>query len=119
MRREDQRRGPHQRQHPADRVVHHLRPVGRAAVEDVPPVAVEQAEMHVEAVARPVEERLGHEARRQLVLAGDPLDEALEIQRVVRRLQRVGTCSRLISNCPPPFSEIALSTGTPCASQAA
>ena len=30
-----------------------------------------------------------------------------------------GTCSRLISNCPPPFSQIALSTGTPCASQAA
>ena len=30
-----------------------------------------------------------------------------------------GTCSRLISNCPPPFSLIAESTGTSCASQAA
>ena len=46
--------------------------------------------MHVKPVAGAIEERLGHEARRQLVLPRDPLDEPLEVERVVRRLQRVG-----------------------------
>ena len=56
--------------------------------------------MHVKPVPRPVEERLGHEARRQLVLPRYPLDEPLEIERVVRRLQRVGDVQQVDLELP-------------------
>ena len=56
--------------------------------------------MHVEPVPGPVEERLRHEARRELVLARDPLHEPLEIERVVGRLQRVGDVQQVDLELP-------------------
>jgi len=64
--------------------------LGIFAGEDVLAVLVEDRDVHVQPVARLVRVRLGHEGGVHLMVVGDVLHQALEQQRVVAGLDRVG-----------------------------
>jgi hypothetical protein len=89
----------------------------RGAGEHVAALAVEQADVDVGAAAGLVDKGLGHEAGDHLLLPGDRLDRALEIDRVVAGGQRIARCLRLISNWPGAYSATAVSAGMPWARQ--
>ena len=88
--REDRHRLGHRRRHAADRVAQRVAALGRLAVlEDVAAGLVEQADMEMQAAARPIDERLRDEGRLDAVALGRRLDDALEQHAVVGRGQRV------------------------------
>ena len=91
VRREQQHRLGHRRLQSADRVVQR-RLVAREAVVAV---LVAQADVDMQPVRGALGEGLGHEGRLQPLGARGRLDRALEQERVVGRLQRIGDVAEI------------------------
>ena len=89
MRREQQRGLGHAAQQAGHGMAQDRRTFLAAVVEDVATLGIEQAEMHMHAVARARAVRLGHEGCGKAVLARDTLDDALEEHGVIGRLQGI------------------------------
>ncbi|MNF56091.1 hypothetical protein D3C84_375710 [compost metagenome] len=91
VRTEERHGGRHGLEHTADRVAQGGVLLGIIGSEDVlAGLLVDERNVHVQAVARLARVGLGHEGGVHLMVVGDVLDQALEQDRVVAGLDRVG-----------------------------